>query len=144
MSGSAAELGQRGRAEIVGLHEFFVDWFTGALDNTAVEFSRFTAATHPNFTMVVPSGQLVDKATISDGLRAAYGSHTDDDFRIEIHNINERVLTEASGLLTYEEWQFAGPRLTSARTRSVLFVAASHAPNGVAWRHLHETLLGVR
>ncbi len=144
MSGSAAELGQRARAEIVALHEFFVEWFTGALANNAVEFSRFTAATHPNFTMVVPSGQLIDKATISDGLRAAHGSRADADFRIEIRNVTERVMTETSGLLTYEEWQFEGPKLTSARTSSVLFVPASHAPNGVAWRHLHETLLGGR
>lgn len=141
MSGSAAEFGQRCRTEVVDLHEFFVVWLGGTIENSAIEFSRFTAATHPQFTMVPPSGQLLDKAAVSEGLRAAHGSRMRRDFRIEIRNIGERMLTEASALLTYEEWQFENGSARSARTSTVLFVPAGHAPNGVAWRHLHETLM---
>lgn len=141
MSGSAAEFGQRCRTEIVDLHHFFVAWLGGALDNSAVEFSRFTAATHPNFTMVVPSGQLLDKAGVSEGLRGAHGSRARRDFQIEIRNVNELVMTGSAGLLTYEEWQFEQGATRSARTSTVLFVPAGHAANGVAWRHLHETLM---
>lgn len=138
---SAAELGQRCRAEIVALHEFFVAWLGGSMENSAVEFSRFTAATHPQFTMVVPSGQLLDKAGVTEGLRAAHGSRMRRDFQIEIRNVNQLVVSESSGLLTYEEWQFENGSPRSARTSTVLFVPAGHAPNGVAWRHLHETLM---
>ena len=141
MSGSAAEFGQRCRVEIVDLHEFFVAWLGGTMENSAIEFSRFTAATHPQFTMVVPSGQLHDKAGVSEGLRAAHGSRMRRDFQIEIRNIGERVLSEESALLTYEEWQFENGSARGARTSTVLFVPAGHAPNGVAWRHLHETLM---
>lgn len=142
MSLSPAELVERCRAEIVGLHEFFVDWFTGELDGGAIEFARFTAATHPSFTMVVPSGQLIDKPQIVRGLNDAHGSWRGRGFRIEILEITDRLVTDSSALVTYEEWQYEGSSLLNARTSSALFVAASHAPNGVVWRHLHETNLG--
>ena len=141
MSGSAAEFGRRCRVEIVELHEFFTDWLSGSLDNSAVDFSRFTAATHPQFTMVIPSGQLLDKAGVTEGLRSAHGSRMRRDFRIEIRSIAERMLTDESAVISYEEWQFENGAPRSARTSTVVFVPAGHAPNGVAWRHLHETLL---
>lgn len=135
-------LGPQCREEVVGLHEFFVAWFGGEIENSAVELARFTAASHPNFVMVVPSGQIIDKAAVVDGLRSAHGSRAGRDFRIEIRNVTDRVVAEGAVLLTYQEWQFEGPRVASARTSTAMFVAAPHAPNGVVWRHLHETILG--
>ena len=130
------------RDEVVGLHEFFVDWFAGHVSDSAVVFARFTAAVHANFTMVLPSGQLVDKAAVAHGLRSAYGSQAGRDFRIEIHDVTERHAADGVVVLTYQEWQFEGPRVGNARTSTAVFVAAPHAPNGVVWRHLHETFLG--
>ncbi len=105
-------------------------------------FARFTSALHPDFSMVVPSGEILDRDTVVGLVRGADASaDRTAPIRIEIRNLADRVVGDDFALVTYEEWQFAGEQLLNGRTSTACFVPAPAAPNGVAWRHLHETLL---
>jgi hypothetical protein len=124
------------------LHEFFVAWFNGVLDDDDATFARLADVLHPDFSMVTPSGEWVDRAGVLAQLRGAHASaDASAPVRIEIRNLVHRVVGDDAALVTYEEWQFAAGRLLNGRTSSAYFVRAQAAPNGVLWRHLHETLL---
>jgi hypothetical protein len=124
------------------LHEFFVDWFNDALEDTDAAFGRVASVLHPDFSMVMPSGEILDRDIVLGLLRAAHASaDIAAPVRIEIRSLVDRVVSDDAALVTYEEWQFAGDRLLNRRTSTACFIRAPAAPNGVVWRHLHETVL---
>jgi hypothetical protein len=105
-------------------------------------FARFTSALHADFAMVVPSGEILDRDAVVGLVRAAHASADGAaPVRIEIRNLVERLVGDDIVVVTYEEWQFAGEQLLNGRTSTACFVPAASAPNGVVWRHLHETML---
>ena len=105
-------------------------------------FARFTSALHPDFAMVVPSGEILDRHAVVGLVRAAHASvDSAAPVRIEIRNVVERLVGDDVVLVTYEEWQFTGEQLLNGRTSTACFVPSAAAPNGVVWRHLHETML---
>jgi hypothetical protein len=126
------------RAEVVGLHEFFVGWFTGALAADDAVFAQFGEALHPDFSMVVPSGEMLDREAVVASVRRAHAS-AGDSFRIEVRDVVDRMVGEDAVLVTYEEWQFVGGQVVNRRTSSAWLVGCADAPRGVQWRHLHET-----
>ena len=127
---------------MVGLHEFFVDWFNDDLEDTDTAFARVVEVLHPSFSMIDPSGQTLDRAVVLGGLRRAHATaDANAPVRIEIRNLVDRVVGDDAALVTYEEWQFAGDRLLNGRSSTAYFVRGSGAPNGVLWHHLHETML---
>lgn len=92
--------------------------------------------------MVVPSGETLDRDTVLRLVRAAHASADGAaPVRIEIRNLIDRVVGDDVVLVTYEEWQFMGERVQNGRTSTACFIPAPAAPNGVLWRHLHETML---
>jgi hypothetical protein len=123
------------------LHEFFERWFNGTLENTDTEFARFTTVLHPDFSMVAPAGETLDRDTVLQLVREAHASSdVAAPLRIEIHNVVNRAVSGDGALVTYEEWQFAGDRLHNRRTSTAYFLRAPATPAGVVWRHLHESL----
>ncbi len=127
---------------MVGLHDFFVEWFNDTVDDTDAVFARVATVLHPDFSMVVPSGETIDRDVVLDLVRAAHASAEGAaPVRIEIRSLVDRAVTDDAALVTYEEWQFAGDRLQNRRTSTAYFVGSPMAPNGVVWRHLHETLI---
>lgn len=126
-------------AEIVGVHDFFAAWFQGDVPDIDEAYARFADALHPDFTMVVTTGVVLDRQAVLGFVRNAHSSRSAD-FRIEIREFESRAVGADSALVTYEEWQFEGDELLSARTSTAYFVTDPAAPLGVAWRHLHETL----
>ena len=128
----------RAREEVVGLHEFFVQWLTGTLDDSDAVFRRFSDAVHPAFSMIVPSGEMLERAAVMASLRAAHAT-VDDPFAIEIREVVARTVGVDAALVTYEEWHFAGDRTESGRVSTAVFVPVREAINGVQWLHLHET-----
>lgn len=126
-------------AEVVGLHDFFSVWFRADLPATDEVYTRFADALHPAFSMVVTTGVVLDRGTVLGAVRSAHGSRPDA-FHIAVRNFEARVTGDDALLATYEEWQFDGDELLTARTSTAYFVADPAAPEGVAWRHLHETL----
>ncbi len=57
--------------EVADLHLFFQEWFRGVL--SADGFERFEAALAPDFTIVMPGGELVERAEIVAAIRRHHG-----------------------------------------------------------------------
>jgi len=124
--------------EIVELHQFFEDWFTGRLANTDAVFARFADSMAPDFHLVNPSGRLTARPALITGLRGAY--NTWDEGRIWIENVEFRGTYDAISIVTYEEWQAIG-EAEGGRLSTVMFKAAASTANGLLWLHVHETWL---
>ena len=128
------------RDEVVGVHRFFVAWFRSELPDDDRSFARFADATHRDFSMVTSAtGDILGRNEVLGFVRRAHGSRSSG-FEIDIRAFAARAAGPDAALVTYEEWQFDGDELLSARTSTAYFVADPSAPEGVAWRHLHETL----
>jgi len=139
-SAMEASLLSRASAEVVDLHRFFVDWFDKErCDKT--DFSRFESVMGQGFSMVVPSGQQFNRNAVLGLVRASRATF-DGDFVVSIEDIRSGWQTDDLIVLTYvEAQQRAGKQ--SRRRSSAFFTVNSSAPNGVEWRHLHETWLQV-
>jgi hypothetical protein len=127
---------ERASVEIVELHRFFVDWYDRkTADET--DFDRFDKVMGPGMQMVPPSGIILDRDAVVAYVRDNRGTF-EGDYAIEIADI--RRAWEASGAIavTYIEKQERRGEKT-ARRATALFIESSSAPNGVEWRHLHET-----
>jgi len=125
--------------EIVELHEFFAGWFRGELEDSA--FVRFESVMARDFEMVAPSGVVLGREHIVEGVRGKRGSEGEG-FAIEIRDVRERLSSGEIMVMAYEEWQRGGAdEAWRGRLSTVVFRARSGAPNGVEWAHVHETWL---
>lgn len=126
----------RAAAEIVQLHVFFVDWYDKATcDKT--DFSRFDRVMGPGMQMIPPSGVMLDREAVVGYVRDNRGTF-DGDYAIEIADIRPAWQADGAIAVTYiEKQQRRGEK--TARRATALFTESSSAPNGVEWRHLHET-----
>jgi hypothetical protein len=122
-------------AEVRARHDFFVDWFTGRADQAA--FDTCARAFAPDMRRIGPEGAVQDRAAILAMLRAARAARPGD-FAITIEMGIAQDLAPGTVLVTYDEGQVIGPRHTLRRSTAV-FTADPAAPEGVVWRHLHET-----
>ena len=130
-------LEERVRCEIESLHEFFMRWFSGAIEAGAFE-AGFLRRFDPEFLLVPPAGGLLTLAELSEGVRSARA--TNPHFRIAIRNVTVRRRFEGHVLATYEEWQrnaIASKPLENARVATALFEDAEP----LVWLHIHETWL---
>ncbi|RWD97323.1 DUF4440 domain-containing protein [Mesorhizobium sp.] len=133
-----ASLLSRASAEVVDLHRFFVDWFDRRGAGTA-DFARFERVMAEGFSMITAGGQWLDRDAVLNHVRASRATF-DGDFAISIEDIRPGWETGDLIVLTYvEAQQRAGKQ--SRRRSSAVFTTNSSAPNGVEWRHLHETWL---
>jgi len=117
--------------EVVELHAFIVDLFTGR----SSDFSRCEAVFSSDLEMVTPEGLRVPRAQIMERFKKARARA---DFRITIHDIKPIREDGESVLLQYIEEQYRDGK-TTRRLSIALFEAASQAPLGVVWRYLQET-----
>ncbi|MBN9219821.1 MAG: DUF4440 domain-containing protein [Mesorhizobium sp.] len=140
MSAIQATLFARASAEIVDLHRFFVDWFVAARAER-VDFGRFEAAMGEGFCMIAPSGAVLDRDAVLDHVRQSRAT-CDDGFAISIEDIRPGWQADGMIVILYIEAQLRGGK-RSRRQSSAVFTTSSSAPNGVQWRHLHETWLQV-
>jgi hypothetical protein len=126
----------RARAEIVALHEFFVAWYDGKTAERA-DFERFESVMGAGMRMIPPSGVILERESVVAYVRGNRATF-DGDFSIEIADIRPAWETDGAILVTYAEKQDRRGERT-ARRATALFAESSSAPNGVEWRHLHET-----
>ncbi len=125
-------------AEIRDLHQFFQDWFSGAIAQTEANFARVTTALSEKFTLIAPDGTLAEYATVIGWLRGGYGSRPN--FRLWTDKIVVRHQQGDLALATYEEWQTIDDQ-ENVRLSTTLLRANASAPAGVEWLHVHETWL---
>jgi hypothetical protein len=126
----------RARDEVVSLHEFFVAWYDR---NTAdaVDFDRFDKVMGPGVQMIPPGGDMLDREAVVSYVRNNRATF-DGDYAIEIADVRPAWEAGNAIVVTYIEKQ-ERRGVKTARRASALFVESSSAPNGVEWRHLHET-----
>jgi hypothetical protein len=129
---------ERASAEIIAFHQFFVAWYDAPTAD-ATDFGRCELVFGQGFHMIPPSGRLLDREATIDLIRSSRASYNGD-LSIEIEDI--RCGWEAADMIvvTYIEAQVRAG-VSSRRQASALFTSSSSAPNGVEWRHLHETWL---
>jgi hypothetical protein len=124
--------------EVRDLHQFFQDWFAGAIAQSEENFTRVTHALNERFVLISPGGALAEYATVIEWLRSGYGTRPG--FRLWTERITLRHQEGDVALVTYEEWQETDAGVTT-RLSSALFRRRDQAPNGVEWLHVHETWL---
>ena len=121
------------------LHEFFARWFSGWLDETEIE--RLDQALHPDFTIVGPTGGVLDKAGIVARVLASRGRSPTS---IDIHSLETLSESDALVIGRYEEWQSRRSEggVEERRLKSTaVFVPDAGAPNGLRWLSVHETFI---
>ena len=128
------------KAKVLELHQFFVEWLTGALPRTEESFARFSDGMAEGFVFINPSGVLSEKAAMVKDGEAAHGVHKERGFRVWIEDIQCRPLADDLCLATHKEWQEISG-LINGRLSTALFRSREGAPNGVEWLHVHETWL---
>ncbi|AYG60612.1 hypothetical protein [Rhizobium jaguaris] len=136
---TSPSLFDRAKAEIIDLHRYFADWYNAA-DSHPTDFSRFEKVLGEGFRIVTPDdGRIIERDSIISHVRANR-SCFHGDFVIEIDDVTPGW--EAAGIIvvTYVEAQCRAGVWTWRRA-SALFSENSSMPNGVEWRHLHETWL---
>jgi hypothetical protein len=91
--------------EIIDLHRFFVQWFSGACEDSDHLFEqRLVSRFASDFQIITPGGALLEGAALWSAMRSAWGSNPG--FKIEIRDVCERrVSTTRLVIASYEEWQ---------------------------------------
>jgi len=133
---------ERCEAEVIGLHRFLEQWFSGALPATEQEVERFKSVMAEGFAIISPRGVSTGREEMIAELERAHGSLADADkgFRIWVADVHLRHDLGDAALVTYAEYQELSGETTGRRT-SALFRRKIDAPNGVEWVHMHETWL---
>ena len=128
-------LAARAAADVVTLHDLFVELLTGRAGADAL--GEAMARMAPEFTRVAPDGAVQDRAAVEAMLAAAAGT-VPADFTIAIAIEDARDLAPGVALVRYREDQRAGEGATSRRSTAV-FVTTD---DGFAWASLQETWIG--
>lgn len=129
--------------EIRRLHRFFVAWFSGSCPRSLQAFQeQFGDNLAPDFEMVQPNGERLDRTAILSGIESAYGANPD--FRIEIRKT--RLVGREGSLLavSYEESQKGAKNTDPAdNARSALGILRLREAGNprFLWLQLQETAL---
>ena len=126
--------------EVENLHGFFQDWFNGLLPGDGATFARFEDALEPGFTIVLPTGETLDRAGILEAVRQGYGRSADEAVQIWVDNVVVHELTGDEVAVCYEEWQ-SGAEGRRGRSSRALMRPNPSAPGGVEWVRVDEVWL---
>ena len=128
------------KQEIIRLHDFFVDWMTGTIEQTDENYALFADSMGQGFYIVAPSGKLTQRDALLAGLYNTYNQRQN--FRIWIENVQVRHQVGNIIVATYEEWQEDRDKQdTTVRQSSVVFEVDDAHPFGLVWQCVHETWL---
>lgn len=121
-------------SEIMGLHEFFEQWLRGESECTSM--GRLESVLAPGFGMVTPTGKLLGREALIEGLVQNRGSRPS--LRIEIEDPVMIVDEPTIMIARYVEVQRANGH-TDRRVSTVVFEHHTGTPNGLRWAYVHET-----
>lgn len=124
--------------EIVTLHEFFVDWYDGALPESA--FARMEEAMAADLEMVSPGSGRLDRQAVLDHVRGGYDRDEPADFEIDIRNVSLIEATAEGAMVQYEEWQRIDGEW-EGRVSVALLRENEEAPEGLTWAYVQSTML---
>ena len=125
------------KAEVLARHAFFVAWFTGkAGTDRMAETARAFA---PDFQMLWPDMGLDNRETLLAKLQAARGQ-SPANYDIQITFVHTGLINADTALIICDERQTVGDT-NNARRMTAVFTPAPDAPEGVHWRHVHQSWL---
>ena len=116
--------------EVARLHRFFQDWFQGKLDEDAFGSCELSLA--PDFTIVTPGGELIEREQILEAIRRHRGGETPEFSIRTVGRSCQRV--RGAHVTTYEEHQ-SGARSTIRLSTAVI----SEIDDVLRWHTVHET-----
>lgn len=118
-------------AEVIRLHRFFDDWFEG---RSGLTIGEFADAMDPQFTIVGPDGEVLERDAIITAVREAFGKGG---VRI---TVGEFKVFERNGYVVcrYNEVHTA-PDETTTRISTVVMEPDPDTPGGYRWITVHET-----
>lgn len=61
-------------AEIVQLHQFFQDWYNGAIPETKAGFTRLENALAEGFRIITPDAQIIEREAILQSIESAHNT----------------------------------------------------------------------
>ena len=120
--------------EVERLHDVISGWFRGEIASDRYD-PEFAAALHAEFENIQPSGRVLTRDAIVQGIRDGRG--TNPDFRISIENPRIRGTWPGLILATYVEFQ-TGATNSARQNRRLSTVLFETGPR-LIWRHLQET-----
>lgn len=120
------------------LHQFFQDWYNGAIPETKAGFTRLENALSEGFRIITPVAQIIEREAILQSIESAHNTRLA--MRIWIEDVRIQRWFENHILASYQEWQEIDAK-TSCRLSSVLFQSNQDNPNGLEWLYVHETWL---
>ena len=118
--------------EITALHAEFGRWLRGEGEE---DMSRIESALAPDMTFVTAQGAIIERERLMADIATTFGSRQ---LRIRIENPTAHWSTSDMILATYEEWHEHADYITGRQSTAV-FRIDPDGPNGVRWRHVHET-----
>ncbi|HEX7936465.1 MAG TPA: DUF4440 domain-containing protein [Paraburkholderia sp.] len=119
--------------ELDAIHVEIEAWFDGSADDLALE--RIMARFAPQFTLIMPSGAVLDHAALRETFTKLRGTRPGS--RIELRDRAIVAHYPSGAVVGYREYQQddAG----NANVRRSTAVMDVNAQGNVTWRHLHET-----
>ncbi|MHA2503116.1 MAG: DUF4440 domain-containing protein [Candidatus Kariarchaeaceae archaeon] len=124
--------GESVQQEIIDLHQFFEDWFTGEVKE---DITRFDSVMAPDFELISPSGQQINRQSIVDMIAQGYNSQTDR--KIWVEDITCRVQGDLVIATYYELQSYEGEH--TKRISTAIFSYDPELPCSSLWHHVHET-----
>lgn len=119
--------------EIEELHEFFMQWFLGKIDKSAL--SRFTNTLSEDFELITPNGDKYSNSQITSLITNSYNSRKNMVIWTESH----RIIAETSELIVAEYCELQREETITNRWSTVVFEKDISLKNGLRWLRVHET-----
>ena len=92
--------------DVTGLQEFLVEWFTDRAGRGSL--LRLEDAPAPEFEMVTPAGERLDREAPTDGIAEARGRHAGEPFDVDVREVETVALPADHAVVRYEGWQLRG------------------------------------
>ena len=120
--------------DVVSTHELIRDWLAGATTNAAL-CTALLARFAPGFSMISPTGKVLDKAGLAAFFNTAAGSRPG--LHMQIADLVLLQQSEHGATVSYRERQTQAGAQPTERWSTVVY---EKTPEGrLLWRHLHET-----
>ncbi|MGF6769216.1 hypothetical protein P3T18_001686 [Paraburkholderia sp. GAS199] len=119
--------------ELDDIHVEIQALFDGSADAGALD--RIMARFAPSFTLVMPSGAVLDRASLHDTFARLNGARPGSQIQIK-----DRVIVaqyESGAVVTYREFQRDDTGTANVRRSTAVMEVDAHGL--VRWRHLQET-----
>jgi hypothetical protein len=124
--------------EIHLFHEVLQRWLCGESEEPRLDLNYMSAALAHDMLLVSPVGKIEAQEELLNRLSSAYGARPDVRIRISDY---EAIMESKNNLLARYIETRTCPETQDVRVSTVLFSQENGLPNGVTWRHIHETWL---